>query len=216
MRKKAFTLAETLITLTIIGIIAVLTVPTVVSKYNKKIYVAALQTTYNQISNSAAQALIDYRTRSLADSDLVTTDGVGEFLKKYFNVAKDCGVASDNSSECLASSYRNFNKSAYTPKVKGRYCVTLNTGVSVCMDVMHTDGADSHGYADVIVDINGKDKPNINGRDLFGFELYTDGKVSEGYNEQTHIHFCASGEDDKGYAAGCLSKIMDDGWKMDY
>lgn len=219
--KKAFTLAETLITLTIIGIIAALTLPTVVSNYRKKLYVAALQNTYNQFSNGAEQALIDSRMRSFADTDLTTTDGVGAFFKKYFRVVKDCGVAEDNASDCFAASYRAFDKTAYTPALKGKYCVTFNTGVSACMgtigpDSEYEDGSPSHGYANVIVDINGKDKPNINGRDLFGFEFYTDAKISEGYDGQTHMHYCAANVDDKGYAAGCLSKIMNDGWKMDY
>lgn len=219
--KKAFTLAETLITLTIIGIIAALTLPTVVSNYRKKLYVAALQNTYNQFSNGAEQALVDSRMRSFADTDLTTIEGVGEFLKKYFRVVKDCGVSEDNSSECFAASYKNFDKTSYTLALKDKYCVTFNTGVSACMGVIGSDSHDEdgstyHGLTNVIIDINGKDKPNINGRDVFGFEFYTDAKISEGYNEQTHIHYCAASIDDNGYAAGCLSKIMDDGWKMDY
>ncbi len=43
--KKAFTLAEVLITLAIIGVVAVLTVPTLMQNYQKKVFVSQLQKT---------------------------------------------------------------------------------------------------------------------------------------------------------------------------
>ena len=48
--KKGFTLSEILITLTIVGVVAALTVPAVMKNYRNRLYVAQLQKTYAQIS----------------------------------------------------------------------------------------------------------------------------------------------------------------------
>ena len=48
--KKAFTLAEVLITLGIIGIVAAMTLPTLIGKYQKKQTVTQLKKSYTEIS----------------------------------------------------------------------------------------------------------------------------------------------------------------------
>ncbi len=49
MKKIGFTLAEVLITLGIIGVVAALTIPTLVNNYQKKTYVTGLQRAYAQL-----------------------------------------------------------------------------------------------------------------------------------------------------------------------
>ena len=56
--KKGFTLSEILITLGIVGVVAVLTVPSVMKNYRNRMYVAQLQKTYSQI-HDAAQAIMN-------------------------------------------------------------------------------------------------------------------------------------------------------------
>ena len=50
-RKIAFTLAEVLITLGIIGVVAALTLPTLISNYKKQTYVTGLQKAYSVLNN---------------------------------------------------------------------------------------------------------------------------------------------------------------------
>ncbi len=52
LKKAAFTLAETLITLTIIGVIAALTIPNLISSYQKHTYVVGLKKAYSQLQNA--------------------------------------------------------------------------------------------------------------------------------------------------------------------
>src|SRR5574344_654228 len=49
-RKKAFTLAEVLITLGIIGVIAALTIPTLIQKIDDKIYISMWKKKYSEIA----------------------------------------------------------------------------------------------------------------------------------------------------------------------
>ena len=214
---KAFTLAEALIALGIVGIIAVLTLPNVFNNYQKKVYVANVQKIYNLFSDAGRKYMADSSLDSLAEIDLTSIDGVGEFLNNYFKVIKDCGVVNNNGTDCFASSYLNVGGSgAYTPEYKNRYCVVINTGAVICMGIMGTDGVSSHGYANVIFDVNGTKAPNTKGLDLFSFEYYSDGKVSEGYDMPTQEGRCDPDITDGGYAAGCFTKLRQNNWVMDY
>lgn len=219
---NAFTLAETLISLTIIGVIAVLTMPSLISGFQKKVYVSNVQKVYNLFSDAGHKYMADNNADSLTETDLTTISGVGEFLNKYFKVVKDCGIVNNNGDDCFASSYKNVEGSAgYTPDYKDRYCVVINTGAVICMGTIWIQEADDynpwyHEYANIIFDINGVKPPNTKGRDLFSFELYSDGKISEGYNEWTKDNLCNANVNDGGYAAGCFSKIMHNNWEMDY
>ena len=56
-RNVAFTLAEVLITLGIIGIIAALTIPGLIEGYKKKVTVNKLKHSYSVLSNALLQAV---------------------------------------------------------------------------------------------------------------------------------------------------------------
>ena len=55
--KKAFTLAEVLVTLGIIGVVSAMTVPTLMQNHQRKTYVTQLHKIYNELS----QALVRYQ-----------------------------------------------------------------------------------------------------------------------------------------------------------
>ncbi len=57
---KGFTLAETLITLGIIGIVAALTLPNIVSNYQKKVTLTRLKTAYSLINQAYNVAVSQY------------------------------------------------------------------------------------------------------------------------------------------------------------
>ena len=58
--KKGFTLAEVLITLAIIGVVAALTIPAVVSNYQKQQFYTKFMKEYNVLSNALFLANADY------------------------------------------------------------------------------------------------------------------------------------------------------------
>ena len=222
--KFAFTLAEVLVTLGIIGVVAVLTVPNVISSYQKKVYVAQLQKAYNQISNAVALLMVDEEVDNLNDTYLycdrdveerdVCLERVGFFLKKYFKVAKDCGQ--EDELDCFADKVdplagEGFGADGF---LSGTYCVFLNSGATLCLRYPHR-----HPLA-VYLDINGMKKPNIWGRDAFQFSVNYKGDIAETFDtseygkEYYHPDRCE--EKSAPYSNGCFNKIIQDGWKMDY
>ncbi len=61
LRKRcAFTLAEVLITLGIIGVVAALTMPSLIEKHQKSVTINKLKSTYSILNNAIEHAKADY------------------------------------------------------------------------------------------------------------------------------------------------------------
>lgn len=89
---QAFTLAETLITLGIIGVVAALTLPTLLAKYNEMVAVNKIKRSYSEIANA-----IEMRKFELGASDYAsvfdTSMSAAEQLDgilKYLHVVERC------------------------------------------------------------------------------------------------------------------------------
>lgn len=89
----AFTLAEILITLGIIGIVAALTMPSIIAKYQDKVLITATKKAYSTIQNALLEAQADGGT--IGDNTYlfdVTQNNVdlAKRFQKYFNGAILC------------------------------------------------------------------------------------------------------------------------------
>lgn len=94
-RKAAFTLAEVLITLGIIGVVAALTLPALIQNYQKNVILNRLKVNYNILSNAIRKAeaefgeitswdLVNYRVEDYEDEDRAQAKTkAGEIVKKY-------------------------------------------------------------------------------------------------------------------------------------
>ena len=96
-KKPAFTLAEVLITLGIIGIVAAMTIPTLISNYKEKELVTKAKKALSQINNAVdmARAENSYGDNSILFNSNSSTDEVMKAFAKYFKVQEIC-VASDS------------------------------------------------------------------------------------------------------------------------
>lgn len=96
--KAAFTLAEVLITLGIIGVIAALTIPTLMSAYNKKTVETRLARLYSMMNQAIKLSTIDngdtpsWRTLGTSSNSTATYEDIldwyNEYLAKYLKVQK--------------------------------------------------------------------------------------------------------------------------------
>ena len=85
--KKAFTLAEVLITLGIIGVIAALTLPGLIQGYRKKVTETALKKAYTQLYQALEQAQTDNGEAinwNWEDYQTYDRDSAEAFLQEYF------------------------------------------------------------------------------------------------------------------------------------
>jgi len=81
--KKAFTLAEVLITLGIIGVVAAMTMPVLMQNHKKQVTVARLKKAYNTISNAISLSEID--NGPMSDWPQGENMDVDEFWNVYLN-----------------------------------------------------------------------------------------------------------------------------------
>ena len=96
-KRVAFTLAEVLITLGIIGVVAALTIPTLITKYQDKVLINQTKKAFSQFQNGLALASQDNGTPG--DNSLTFPKGQSSIsviknLSKYFNGAQVCANAS--------------------------------------------------------------------------------------------------------------------------
>lgn len=178
-QKRAFTLAEVLITLGIVGVIAALTLPALInnvravklrSQFNKSY--SEVQQAFKMMADSESVSPKDYR-------DSNTTKYFYKRFKKYFKSPIDCGAFSikfDTNLPCYPA--RN---SASPYRVLYGYdevnAMFLDDGQIGLMDgallLFENPNADRLW---IFIDVNGYNhQPNRWGMDLFTFEVTDDG-----------------------------------------
>ncbi len=181
--KKGFTLAEVLITLGIIGVVASLTLPTLVQKQQEKATVTALKKFYSMLSQAYIQAKLENGTVDTWYETSMTQQErsklVAEKLTKFI---KTTNICYSNHNECLITKKngidgksRNFNSSNYVTFITSDGMSVLVNGYS-STEMNNEINSIGFIYADIIVDINGNKKPNILGKDTFSF-LLTSNKI---------------------------------------
>lgn len=231
--RKGFTLSEVLITLVVVGIVAVLTVPAVMKNYRNRMYVAQLEKVHAQISDAVQAIMSDEHVDNYYETSAGrpnTQNDAGEYitgpaylLNNYLkSIKKDCGAGSDN--PCVADEYKTVDGDAI-PYAMGdaalynAYCIQTTNGATVCM--RHNP---NNGITSIDVDVNGPSEPNIVGRDAFAMDVRRDGLVTDflvtdldkGKGCSADLCTHNDGEELSYYACGCLNAVMQAGWKMDY
>ena len=214
--KKAFTLSEVLVTLSIISVIAVLTVPSIVKNYRYKMYSTQLQKTYSQIQTAIKTVMEDemtndfYQTTAGAKDDFTNcSKGVCYFINKYFKLArKNCG---NSTKKCVADSYISItgeNAGYITSNSFKPYCAQTINGAAICM----THNPANH-VSSIFLDINATDPPNTIGLDAFVMSFSSDGQLRDWHNDPEK---CNTKQNSYGhiadYASGCLYKVINNGW----
>ena len=136
--KKGFTLAEILITLGIVGVVAALTLPGVVMSYQKKVYVAQLQRIYNQFVNGTKGLMSENGLDSLKEADS-NLKKASTFLNKIVTVSR-----TGSASAVMASNYKSLGSDkGIAFKMGDGACVVVDTGASICME--NYDNKDNEG-----------------------------------------------------------------------
>lgn len=181
----AFTLAEVLIVLAIIGVVAALTIPTLIQNYKKHVVVTKLQKAYSTLQNAFELAKVehgDYETWKWNQFD-TQQESVQYFYEKYIfphlKVSKKCFPAV--SGDCFATDlkYLDGNQESILEK-HGAFVMSDGTAVMSWAGNIQTD----YPHIQIYLDINGKNKPNVFGKDIFS--LIFSPKTSENayyYNE---------------------------------
>ena len=215
--KKAFTLTEILITLSIIGVIAALTIPAVLKGYRERVYSSQLKKTVAQIENAAKAIMTDEHAQSFYETsasmkrnDEDLSVGAPYFLRNYFKVARDCVGASVTNCGAKEDSYKSI-KGASIPHFGYGDCILTVNGAAICMW-----NAEEVANTSLGVDINGSDAPNIVGIDTFVFYFKNNGFLED---IDTDVSKCGVNQNEWNhivdYAHGCFKRVLDNNWKIE-
>lgn len=178
MIKRGFTLAEVLITIGIIGIVAAMTLPAVVNRKQRKELEIGMQKTYSILSQALLK--MQHEEGMIASTVNYPSGTFAPVFKKYFNGGRDCGLngcesvdgdLSDVDSQA-SKNYLIFSKKRVAGNGyfdNGQYIMT--DGMFLMIE-NQGEGSSVTFPILISVDVNGlHKKPNIWGYDLFTFQI---------------------------------------------
>ena len=205
-----FTLAEVLITLAIVGVVAAITIPSLLNKTNDRETVAQLQKVYSALASATNSIIAEegpINTWNWDESGFMM-DAVVDDYKRYMNFSKSCAfnvntcyfestwTALDNHSwgyyYHVGNAYYNIlQDGAFVKFFKGGYG-GLTTGLTPRMLM--------------IVNLNGNKPPNKVGRDVFIFVLTDEkGVIPPNSQVNSNCQVASSG------GQTCAARVMQDG-----
>lgn len=180
VKKFGFTLAEVLITLGIIGVVAAMTIPSLINKTNKQELHAQMKKVYSELGQINLRFISDfdmnmceYEWNNIASTG---TDYSGKALPAQFS--KYLTEGSGNSKNGGCNGYHDM------------YTLTGEklTNTQLFDDGCYIDGMGRRYYFEysrqttnkcpiITVDVNGTKKPNRMGYDIFMFRPTKDGRI---------------------------------------
>ncbi len=232
IRRAAFTLAEVLITLGIIGVVAAMTIPTLIANYKQKTLDNQFKKTYSMISqvllrvkgdfgytpqcyniNAAGYKMAECKEfkekflEKLKVSRICETKGFENGCIPEYNgvdtVLKNEHKDDENYDEDYWQDYASRNCGGFTQSQ-----ILNNRKVYVLADgtilFFYNSEQDADSIPVFAMDINGKTGPNKWGHDLFGFMISIDGNN----NLQVAASGCMRAEDGGLYTADMIDKLF--------
>lgn len=187
---KAFTLAEVMIVVAVIGITAMLTLPALNSNMEEKKVVSALRKVYPEIEASYTAMTKDYgkpvewnTAASTSSEDMNSL--LEERITRYLNVLTDCGTGTG----CFTSS-ANIDSDENLIKFLLKDGSSVAFGLKSMSDMQgayNTDVANTYDVpcqgdlGDIYVDVNGSKGENAQDYDIFRLKMcYGNGVIPFG------------------------------------
>ncbi|MBE7709801.1 MAG: type II secretion system protein [Cyanobacteria bacterium SIG32] len=234
-KRQAFTLAEVLITLAIIGVVAAMTIPTLITNFEKKANATRAKQSYAILQQAFALSIVDNGSPSEWILDVLGTGhsfenteaSLQKYLLPYLKSPIFCGngYTEETIEKCGAA---NFNKGQ---------TYFLANGTTLSITPTFGNNASHNIIFNMGIDVNGPKKPNMEGTDHFQFCLYGDGRFApfkptlsmtreeilagkniDLYESGTNYHVACKKakvhESDHYYRLGCTALLMLDNWEF--
>ena len=226
--KAAFTLAEVLITLGIIGVVAAMTMPALIENYKEKETVTRLKKAHSLMSQLFIAAVHEYSTPDNWNLGNSTLQGGTNLYNIMFKDKAQYSKVCIGTSGCVYQNGKNNH-----PTLNGRTVTTNydNSGGNIYVNLVLTDGTTlilrtlsddcsanignnhyAHECARIYLDVNGKKGPNIQGRDFFQFTLTKTGVFplgsTDSYNAHNFQSTCLNYENVNDYNYGCAAWVL--------
>ena len=229
--KQAFTLAEVLITIGVIGVVSAMTLPTLVAKYEQAVATTQLKRIYSIFTNAEILSVEDngdsknwvypISSRDEETGEITVPITNTEFFNKYYKPYLKTSDVSDKSRTFDLYKVYNYNgqDAGFNDNSIGRgNVVRLSDGAWISI-------WSNNQYLVLTVDLNGNKPPNVIGRDVFDFaELYWEGNrklvipsiktINQSMSRENYIERCKSFSYVSGGPSTCFGIFVNDGWQF--
>ena len=196
-KKIAFTLAEILITLGVVGVVAAMTMPTLIKNYQKNIMLNKLKHTYSLLAQAIRMSEVNNGPASEWSASQSNSSRFADtYILPYIKTQKT------ESSECMMTQYP---------------CYKLKDNININI-------WERNGFVDFRVDLNGLHPPNQWGKDQFIIILGTTTSTTDFFKNQKRgtLYFRGAGYSSTELKNNCLKSdkiycgawIMENGWKI--
>lgn len=177
---NAFTMAEVLVTLGVIGVVAAITFPSFNSSWQKSVFSNQIKKVYVETNQAFERIMEDNKAVNLQEAGFVGSDGADNILSEYFNIS--------SKGDFFAEKYYTINKSksagspasgaAKSTESSTMSCAGLANGAAMCFKINSAGDIERQKVVgQIYVDTNGIKGPNIFGRDAFVMYIYPDGTL---------------------------------------
>ena len=177
--KFGFTLAEVLVTIGIIGTVAVMVLSPLKTALDERSNMTALKKFYNEFYNATKRIILEKDIPyywGLRNNNDRSSEMLINLYKEYMAIVKECSKTdsscfpfpvrrSNDEIKITATDYRNWSMRGFV----------LKNGTTVCVDV-------NNGWFTVFFDVNGFKKPNKLGYDVYAWAVNQDGKIVSMYD----------------------------------
>jgi len=214
----AFTLAEVLIVLGIIGVVAEMTIPTLVQNTQETVTITSVKKAYSVLSQAFTMAVQENGTPDTWNLDYGDSPvGAEEVLNKiapYLKVTKNCGSVATG--DCTPGNYLYLKGGVWGDANANTFLAKaeLADGMIIMAESYGNCTGANKDCGDYRIDVNGFKKPNQFGKDLFVFNIKPTGIVPRGIPAEGEFdNNCKNPATDEGRA--CAAWIIYNG-NMDY
>ena len=214
--KVGFTLAEVLITLGIIGVVAAMTIPAIITKCQQLVIITQLKKSYSELNQAIKMSVYENGDTDgwTLENALSTVEGHIEYGDKYIapylKISHKAGGVKGwwtcNPHQnfpglyCVLSKSKKSNYSAWIP-----YIYYLQSG--------STFSVGGWNSTVITVDVNGIKGPNVAGYDVYTFSISNNSLSSPKWNSKD-TWSCSADSTHSYNGWACASRIIDNGWTV--
>ncbi len=206
--KKAFTLAEVLVSLTVIGVISALTLPAINASAHKRANAEGCKKAYIVLSEAVDIARVSDPIENWTFTDAASTTNFNK-IKPHLNIVKEC----IGTSGCWVKpkALNNGTATNFTDNGYGSPTISFKTadGMNIAFDIHGESFNVTRKNTNTLLfaaDVNGDNPPNRLGDDVFIYVLGDNGLVPAGNDASGNGDCTRSGE-----GRDCAARVINDG-----
>ena len=213
--KLAFTLAEVLITLGIIGVVAAITIPGLITAHQKHVVETKLEKAVSSLNQVIRLSEDENGQMENWDKTLSHNEFIDRYFRPYMKIMQLCNPRVDcgykNSWKMLNGSYGAYSAQNY----RGRTPILAMDGIVYTFNFLNDGGeAESDNDKTIIIDINSYQEPNQFGKDVFFLYRVEEADSIIPYGADKTKEAIKNDCSKTGTGMYCAALIRENGWKI--